>query len=115
VVVGEPFLMVSSCGQSGRMAPVSTVVRNNAGRSRYELFLDGELVGIADYRVTGDVVVIPHTEIVRPRRGEGLGAVLVAGALDDIRGAGRTVVPQCWYVAEFIDEHPDYRAMLRTA
>ena len=99
----------------GTMALVSNEVRHNPDRSRYELFVDGELVGIADYLVQGDVIVIPHTEIDRDKRGNGLGAVLVRGTLDAVRTTGRTVVPQCWYVAEFIDEHPEYQALLRTA
>jgi len=94
------------------MAGMSNEVRDNPARSRYELYVDDELAGIADYRVQGDVVVMPHTHIDRDRRGNGLGAELVKGALDDIRASGRTVVPQCWYVAEFIDEHPEYRELL---
>jgi hypothetical protein len=97
------------------MAAMSTDVSDNTERSRYELFIDGELVGIADYRVTGDQVVMPHTEIASARRGQGFGAVLVRGALDDVRAKGKSVVAQCWYVAEFIDEHPEYQALLRTA
>ena len=91
---------------------MSREVRNNTAASRYELFVDGELVGIADYEIAADRVVFPHTEIVRRLRGQGLGAVLVQGALDDVRGTGRTVVPRCWYVAEFIDDNPDYRDLL---
>ena len=34
------------------------------------------------------------------------------GALDDVRPTGRRVVPSCWYVAQFIDEHPDYADLL---
>jgi predicted GNAT family acetyltransferase len=83
-------------------------VRNNVDRSRYELYVDGELAGIADYHVTGDRIVFPHTEIDVHRRGRGLGEVLVRGALDDVRSTGRTVVARCWYVAEFIDDHPAY-------
>ena len=98
------------------MGVMATEVRKNDGASRYELFVDNELVGIADYRFVDDRVVIPHTEIVAARRGHGLGAILVRGALDDIRPTGRGVVPQCWYVAEFIDDHPDYQELLvRTA
>ena len=87
-------------------------VRHNAEASRYELVADGELVGIADYRISGDRIVFPHTEIASSRRGQGLGAVLVQGALDDVAGKGMTVVPQCWYVAEFIDENPQYKQLL---
>jgi predicted GNAT family acetyltransferase len=83
-------------------------VRNNSEKSRYELVVDGDLAGIADYSVVGDRVVMPHTEIDRRRRGQGLGAVLVRSALEDVRSSGRTVIPQCWYVAQFIDEHPEF-------
>lgn len=91
---------------------MTTEVRNVSDRSRYELLVDGQLAGIADYRVVADTVVFPHTEIDRSRRGQGLGAQLVQGALDDVRPSGRRVVPSCWYVAQFIDEHPEYRDLL---
>lgn len=87
-------------------------VRNNPDRSRYELLVDGEVVGVADYTLVGDRVIIPHTEVAPARRGHGLGAVLVEGVLDDIRAYGHTVVPRCWYVAQFIDERPEYRDLV---
>jgi predicted GNAT family acetyltransferase len=83
-------------------------MRNNRDQSRYELTIDDEVVGVAEYRVVGDVVVIPHTEIERSRRGRGLGAQLVQYALDDVRATDRRVEPQCWFVAEFIEKHPEY-------
>ena len=87
-----------------------TEVHNNEAESRYELLLDGEVVGVADYRSVGDGtrLVFPHTEIVEPLRGQGLGDRLIRAALDDVRRAGRTITPSCWAVAEFVDEHPDY-------
>ncbi len=89
-------------------------VRDNPERSRYELSRDGELVGYADYRAdpTAGRVVMPHTVIAPRERGGGLGAVLVRHALDDVRAKGWTVVPACWYVAEFIDQHPEYRDLV---
>ncbi len=45
-------------------------------------------------------------------RNQGLGEVLVRGALDDVLARGGTVVAQCWYVAEFIDQHPEYADLL---
>jgi predicted GNAT family acetyltransferase len=84
------------------------VVRDNGEQGRYEIVEGGKVVGIADYRVMGDRVLFPHTEIDPSRRGQGVGSVLVRGALDDVRRQGKTVVPQCWYVAQFIDENPDY-------
>ena len=83
-------------------------VRRDDDRSRYELIEDGSVIGYADFRNGGDAVVLPHTVIAPSRRGNGLGAELVRGALDDLRSRGQLVVPSCWYVAEFIDDHPDY-------
>lgn len=93
-------------------ATPGTVVHNEA-RSRYELLVDGEVVGFADHRPgAGGRTVFPHTVIDADRRGQGLGAVLVRGALDDVRARGGTVEPLCWYVARFIDENPEYRPLL---
>jgi predicted GNAT family acetyltransferase len=91
---------------------MTTQVTRDDRRSRYELTVDGSTVGIADFVVQGDRVVMPHTVIDPTRRGQGLAAVLVAEALDDIRSSGRTVVPTCWYVAEFIEAHPEYGDLL---
>jgi predicted GNAT family acetyltransferase len=91
---------------------MANVVRHDPERSRYELLVDGEVVGVADYHVDGDRWIFPHTVITPERRGQGLGAELVQAALDDVRRAGGTVVPRCWYVAEFIDTHPDYADLL---
>jgi predicted GNAT family acetyltransferase len=58
------------------------------------------------------VLLFHHTEIDAPLRGDGLGAELVRGALDDVRARGRTIFPTCWYVAAFVDEHPEYHDLL---
>lgn len=103
---------VSSRAAKGRMLRMPTEVHDNPERSRYELYVDGEIAGVAEYSVRGNTIVFPHTVIDRDKRGRGLGAVLVRTALDDVRESGRTVVPQCWYVAEFIDENPGYRDLV---
>ncbi len=92
----------------GKKAVMTTTVQHNRDRARYEIVVDDRIVGIADYRVVLDAVVFPHTEIEPPLRGQGLGAELVRYALDDVRRSGGKVVPHCWYVAEFIAEHPEF-------
>ena len=87
-------------------------VRHNPEQSRYEIVQDGRVVGIAEYAVRGDVMVFHHTEIDGRLRGNGLGAQLVQGALDDIRARGHHIVPTCWYVAEFVDQHAEYADLL---
>lgn len=83
-------------------------VRHNPDESRYELYVDSKLVGLADYRVVDDVVVFPHTEVHPAMQGRGLAARLVRAALDDVRETGRGVEARCSFVARFIQDHPEY-------
>lgn len=87
-------------------------VDRNDDAGRYELSVDDRVVGVAEYRRRDGAVVLPHTAIDGQLRGRGYGAVLVRGALDDIRQSGERVVPLCWYVAQFIEEHPEYRDLV---
>jgi len=89
-----------------------TRITHNADQKRYELFLDDALASIADYRLEGDKIVIFHTETSDQFRGRGLAAELVQWTLDDIRERDLTVVPDCWFVAEFIEANPEYRDLV---
>ena len=92
---------------------MSLEVRHAPDAGRYELWEDDTLLGIADYRPGPDgSLVFPHTEIRSDRRGEGLGEVLVRGALDDVRDRGETIVPACWFVAEFVQTNEDYQDLI---
>jgi predicted GNAT family acetyltransferase len=83
-------------------------VQDNPGESRYELLLDEHVVGEILYRAAPDHVVLLHTEVLPSLEGKGLGARLVAGALDDIRARGLHVVPFCPFVRAYIRRHPEY-------
>ena len=83
------------------------VVRDAPERSRFELLDGDEVVGIADYSVRGDVALMPHTVIDPSRRGEGLGDVLVAGALAELDRRGLRIEPACWFVADHLQRHPE--------
>ncbi|MGY6502014.1 MAG: GNAT family N-acetyltransferase [Acidimicrobiales bacterium] len=87
-------------------------VRRDDERGRYELVVDDQVVSYADFRDTGESVVFPHTVTLPEHRGNGYADILVAAALDDVRAQGRTVVPTCWFVADFIASRPDYADLL---
>ncbi|MFT4127973.1 MAG: GNAT family N-acetyltransferase [Gordonia sp. (in: high G+C Gram-positive bacteria)] len=83
---------------------------------RYEAILaddaDGEVaVGYLDYVSEPYQVVITHTVIRDAYAGRGYAARLVQSVLDDIRSAGKQVVPVCSYVQHFIERNPDYADM----
>ena len=48
-------------------------VRRNDDVGQYEIWLDGSRVGLTQFRVRPDgVLVFPHTEVDEDRRGQGL-------------------------------------------
>ena len=67
--------------------------------SRYEWVVDGQVIGVVDYRQTGDQIDLHHTHTAPAHRGHGIAAELVGAVLDDLRARGLRVVPNCWYVA----------------
>jgi predicted GNAT family acetyltransferase len=83
------------------------VVQDNPDEQRYELLVDGSLLGSLQYRARPGAVALIHTEVSPSLEGRGLGARLVTGALDDIRARGLQVVPICPFVRAYIRRHPD--------
>lgn len=91
-----------------------TDFEHDAANSRYLLRREGELVGEAVYRDTGDGRIFVHSEIAPHLQHQGLGTRLVRAALDDTRSAGLKPIAQCSMVRNFLAEHPDYASAPRT-
>ena len=81
-------------------------VVDNPDESRYELWLDDRLAGEIRYAASDGTIVLIHTEIDRGLEGQGLGNVLVQGALDDLRERGIEYVPVCPFVRAYLKRHP---------
>lgn len=84
------------------------VTVDNPREERYEISVDGELAGFAEYRGRGAVRAFTHTEIDRRFAGRGLATELVRAALDDARRQGVRVVPTCAFVRRFLIEYREY-------
>jgi predicted GNAT family acetyltransferase len=82
-------------------------VRDEPQQSRYELRVDGEIVGFARYVRRGGRVYFVHTEIEPGHEGAGLGSALAKGALEAERTLGEPVVPLCPFIRQYLDRHPD--------
>ena len=83
-------------------------VVDNPEASRYELWLGERRAGVIEYRSKPGTVLLVHTEVEPDFEGQGLGARLVAGALDDIRARGLKLVPLCPFVRSYLRHHPDH-------
>ncbi|MBV8686271.1 MAG: N-acetyltransferase [Alphaproteobacteria bacterium] len=86
-------------------------VRNDEGRHRYVLELDGE-TAFAAYRLEGDRIVFHHTVVPEALEGRGVGSALVKAALDHVRAKGLKVVPLCSFVKGWIERHPEAQDLL---
>ncbi len=83
--------------------------------SRYELRLGDEVAGYAEYRRRGEATSFTHTLVEPEHGGRGFGSVLIRGALDAERAAGRAVLPYCPFVRGYIEKHPDYLDLVPAA
>lgn len=87
---------------------MATEVADAPEDKRYEIRVDGEVAGFAEYILTDGLITFTHTEIDPGHEGRGLGGALVRGALDDVRGRELDVLPLCPFVKGWIQRHPDY-------
>ena len=87
---------------------MSTQVIHNAELNRYEIELDGQKVGHADYKVDGDVLVFDHTEVDPAHQGKNLAAILMREALEDVRARGLKIRPVCSYVVKFVERFDEF-------
>ena len=87
---------------------MNTEVIHNEGAQRYEILLDGQKVGHADYKVDGDVLVFDHTEVDPAQQGKNLAGILMRQALEDVRARGLKMRPVCSYVVKFVERYGEF-------
>ncbi len=83
-------------------------VENVPQRHRFEATAGDELLGVAVYEREDGRVTFTHTVVETAAEGRGVGSALARTALDAARAEGLRVVPQCPFMAAYIERHPDY-------
>jgi hypothetical protein len=93
---------------------MNTEVIHNEDLKRYEIWLDGEKVGHADYSVRPGEIHFVHTEVDPAQQGKNLAAILMHATLDDVRAnrSSEKVVPVCSYVVRYMEKHPEFQDLL---
>lgn len=86
-------------------------IRHNTAASRYECTVDGHL-SVAEYEIADGVMTLTHTLVPAELRGRGIAEKLVRAALNDAKVDQRKVVPECSYVAKFIERNPEFQPLL---
>jgi predicted GNAT family acetyltransferase len=81
--------------------------------NRFEITVDGELAGFAEYDRYEKEIAFLHTEIDPAFEGKGLGSQLVREALESVREQKLEVLPYCAFVRAWIARHPEYVELVR--
>ncbi|MEN8625309.1 GNAT family N-acetyltransferase [Psychrobacter proteolyticus] len=90
--------------------PNLDIVHNQAAK-RFETSIDGQ-TGYISYQKSADKLVYDHTIVPQQLGGQGVGSALVKHALDYAREQNKKVVPQCSFVASYINKHPEYQDLI---
>jgi uncharacterized protein len=83
-------------------------VVDNPERLRYELWVGATRAGFIEYRSEPGAILLVHTEVDPAFEGQGLGARLVAGTLNDLRARDVKVVALCPFVRAYLRHHREY-------
>ncbi len=84
---------------------------DNEEKKRYEFRLP-EHTPLIEYIRAKDKIYLTHTEVPVALEGQGIGSDLVQQALEDVKEKDLTLVPLCPFVAAYIKEHPEYKALV---
>lgn len=87
-------------------------ISENRAEHRYEIAIDDEVVGFAEYRDRENVRDIFHTHVLEGWEGRGLGSKVLQGALDDIRAHGLTLKATCSMLERHLEKHPEEKDLL---
>jgi predicted GNAT family acetyltransferase/glutaredoxin len=108
----EYFRSTGELQQTSETNPEQAEVVHVPEASRYELRLDGRLIGLAAYHRSDRRLAVTHTEVDPSCEGRGFGSRLVAAVLDDARAGGLEVLPLCPFVGYYVRQHPEYADLL---
>lgn len=81
-------------------------------RERYEISVEGEVVGFTAYRARPGLIAFVHTEVDERCQGRGLAERLIRFALEDARARGLAVLPFCPFVKAFVVRHREFEVLV---
>jgi uncharacterized protein len=88
-----------------------SAVRDNPALSRFELDADG-VTAVLNYRLSGNVITLAHTETPPQARGHGIASQLIAGVLETVRARRLKIIPRCTFVQAYLAKHPEFRDLI---
>ncbi|WP_424932192.1 GNAT family N-acetyltransferase [Amaricoccus macauensis] len=87
-------------------------LEDGASKGRYVYRAEGEEAELTYSKAGAGLLIIDHTEVPDVFRGKGVGAALVARAVEDARAAGKKILPLCPFAAGQFRKHPEWAEVL---
>jgi predicted GNAT family acetyltransferase len=87
-------------------------VRHNIAASRFEVQVEDD-IAVLDYIQRGDIITFTHTGVPAELEGRGIGSQLARAGLEYAREKSFKVLPLCWFVAGYIQRHPEYQSLVK--
>jgi predicted GNAT family acetyltransferase len=92
---------------------MATTFAHEPDARRYTLRIDDQLIAVADYVINDDSISFNHTYTQPSQRGHGYAGDVVEYAVNDVEAnSSRRIVPMCWYVGQWFDQHPERAGLL---
>lgn len=101
-------------GVSGVFFCMDGDVRHDEAHHTFVLTADGGQAVLRYEPVDETTVDFQSTYVPVALRGRGLGGRVVVHALEWAQARGLRVIPSCWFVADVVALHPEYRPLLET-
>lgn len=91
-------------------------ITKNTDLNRFETTIEKDgtpYTGYLTYQLKDEhTLIYDHTIVPKELGGRGVGSALVKHALDYAQSEGKKVVPQCWFVAKYINKYEQYGHLL---
>lgn len=96
------------------MSSTEVSLKDNPEKSRFEFDLEGQL-GLVEYILNRDQIVLTHTEVPGSLGGRGYGSLIIQLALENVKARGLKVISKCPFVTSYIQKHPQWQEILHPA
>ncbi|MEA4934623.1 MAG: GNAT family N-acetyltransferase [Lawsonibacter sp.] len=73
---------------------------------------EGKTIAEITFPISDGIATIDHTFVDASLRGQGVAAMLVSSAVEQIRSAGLKARPTCSYAVKWFSEHPEHSDLL---
>ena len=87
-------------------------IHHNIAARRFDVMVENH-IAVLNYIQRGDTITFTHTGVPAELEGRGIGSQLVHTGLEYAREKALKVVPLCWFVAGYIERHPEFQSLLK--